>query len=82
MTRFHMKWAVRETINGPGKHDDGVRDGDSSIVADGEVDKEAESADALAAELTAALERSFPRLGLGPTYNIDRTYDIKITPVN
>lgn len=81
MTTFNVKWSVREMINGPGRHDFGVRDGDVTTVADGEVVKEAESADSLRAELTAALEQGFPRHVLGPTYDIDRIYDIEITEV-
>lgn len=79
MATFHIKWSVRETINGGGQHDDGVRDGDITTVASGEIFKEGESAEALRAELTAVLEKAFPRHGLGPTYDIDRTYDIEIT---
>ena len=81
MPSYNIKWSVTEIVNGPGQHDDGVRDGDKRHVADGEVIKEGESADALRAELTAALERGFPRVGLGPTYNLDRTYNIEITEV-
>jgi len=81
MSTFHVKWSVREHISGPGRHDDGVRDGDVSTVADGEVDKEANSADDLRAELTALLEKTFPPHGLGPTYDIDRTYNIEITQI-
>lgn len=79
MTTFHVKWSVSEHINGPGKHDDGVRDGDVNVVASGEVDKEATSADEIRADLTAALRKGFPEQGLGPTYNIDRVYHIEIT---
>lgn len=79
---FKIKWSVRETVNGPGSHDDGVRAGDTKIVASGDIDKEGESAEALRAELTLALEKAFPHHGLGPTYDIDRTYTIEITPVN
>lgn len=81
MTTFHVKWAVKEHINGSGKHDDGVRDGDITTVASGEVDKEAESAEAIRSDLTAALEQGFPKHALGSTYDIDRTYDIEITPL-
>lgn len=81
MSTFNIKWSVREHINGPGMHDGGVRDGDITTVASGEVNKEAESAEALQADLTAALEKAFPRHGLGPTYDIDRVYDIEITPI-
>lgn len=79
MKMFHVEWSVKEHINGPGKHDDHVRDGDVNTVAEGKVDKEGESADALRAELTALLKSSYPEHGLGPTYDIDRTYHIEIT---
>lgn len=78
MALFHIKWAVKEHINGPGSHDDGVRDGDVR-AAEGVVDKESESADALRSELTEVLKANFPPHGLGPTYDIDRTYEIDIT---
>lgn len=81
MKTFHVVWSVSELINGPGRHDDGVRDGDVSTVASGEVTKEAESVEAIRAELTEALERGLPRHALGPTYNIERTYNIEITDV-
>lgn len=81
MTTFHVQWAVREIINGPGQHDGGVRDGDITIVASGEINKTALSPEDLRSELMKALEQAFPPHALGPTYDIDRTYDIEITPI-
>lgn len=79
MPTYTVKWAVKEHVNGPGQHDDGVRDGDIRVLANAEVDREAESAEELRSELTAFLEQHFPRLALGPTYNLDRVYEIEIT---
>lgn len=81
MPTYNIKWRVIEQVNGLGRHDDGVRDGDRSTIADGVVDREAESEAAIRAELTAALEKSFPPHGLGPTYDLDRWYEIEITEV-
>lgn len=80
MTLFHVKWSVTKVISGGGKHDDGVRDGDREVEASGEVDREGSSAAAIEADLTSALENAFPRHALGPTYDIDRIYNIEITP--
>lgn len=78
MATYTVKWAVKEHVNGPGKHDDGVRDGDVRTLATGEKDVDGESAAVLRAELAAALEAAFPRQALGPTYNLDRVYEIEI----
>lgn len=79
MPTYTVKWSVKEHVNGPGRHDDGVRDGDVRTLASGERDIEGESAEQLRGELTADLERVFPRQALGPTYNLDRVYEIEIT---
>ena len=78
MTPFHIKWSVTEAVNGE-DFDSGRRHGHKSVVASGEVDREGESAEALRAELTVALEASFPKHALGGTFEIDRIYDIEIT---
>lgn len=83
--RFQIDWNVMETINGPsgqgGLHDDGVCDGDKTCAASGSIEKEGESEAALREELTAELKKVFPEHGLGPTYDIERSYDIKIVEV-
>jgi len=80
MSRFNVNWKVVQVINGPGDHDDGVKDGDTTVLATGEVKgKEADSANALRADLTAALEQAFPPFAQGPTYDMLRSYDILIT---
>ncbi|MFH0892573.1 MAG: hypothetical protein V1867_07430 [Candidatus Falkowbacteria bacterium] len=81
MSKFKVKWKVTEFVNGRGEHEDGVRGGDQRILASGEVVKEAESAEMLKSQLTEALEQAFPRTALGPTYNLDRIYDIDINEV-
>lgn len=81
MPSFTVKWTVIEQVNGSGQHDEGVRDGDRRTLADGVVEKEAESEDALRAALTAVLEQTYPPHALGPTYDLDRWYEIEITPV-
>lgn len=81
MPTFHVKWRVIEIVNGPGRHDGGRRDGDRDEIATGEIDKVAENAHTIRAELTAALQDTWPRHALGPTYDLDRVYEIEITPV-
>jgi hypothetical protein len=78
--KFQVDWTVTERINGPGQHDDGAVDGQVSVVASGFVEKEAESAEELRNALKGALKVSFPAVGYGPTYNIDREYDIEVVP--
>jgi hypothetical protein len=78
MTNYEITWSVAEVISGPGLHDNGVRDGDRRIVADGKVQKEAVSEAVLRAELVAVLENCYPRHDFGPTYDIDRIYHIEI----
>lgn len=80
MTLFNVVWHIEERINGPGKHDDGVRDDDVRIIARGEVQKEATSENEIRTALTQALREAFPDKDLGPTYNIYKTYVIDITP--
>lgn len=77
--RYDIKWRVEEQVSGPGKHDDGVRDGDRKVLASGEVVKDGDEAD-LRAQLTAALREAFPEHALGPTYNLDRIYTIEMEP--
>lgn len=80
MPTFNVKWSVHETVVGSGDHDGGVREGDRFLVAQGDVDKEAESPEQIDQDLRALLMDSWPLQGLGPTYNLDRQYDIAITP--
>lgn len=80
MPNFHIKWAVSEAVNGE-DFDGGRRHGHQSVVASGEVDKEGPSAEALRAELTDALKGPFPTHSMGGTFEIDRTYNIDITPL-
>lgn len=82
MPFFDIEWSVTESINGPGEHDDGVRDGDQKIVANGKVQKEADSGDSIREELTQVLRKEFPPHSLGPTYDIERTYSIEINEVS
>lgn len=78
--KFNVSWKVIEVVNGEGDHDDGVKDGDTKVLAEGEVKgKEADSANALRTDLTAALEQAFPSFAHGPTYDMLRSYDILIT---
>lgn len=83
MKSFNVKWDVTEIVNGPGRHDNGVRDGDRTIVASGEVTVPAPegSAENLRTSLTADLEDVFPRHAVGPTYDLDRIYNIEVTEV-
>lgn len=81
MPMFNVKWSVTEIVNGAGEHDDGVRDKQRKVIARGEINKEGESAEALRSALTSLLEKNFPREDMGPTYNLDRVYDINITPI-
>lgn len=81
MPTYTVKWRVIEQVNGPGRHDDGVRDGDKSTIADGVAERVAESEDAIRSELTHVLENAFPRHALGPTYDLDRWYEIEITAI-
>jgi hypothetical protein len=81
MPKFDVVWSVVETVNGPGVHDDGSRDGERRIAARGQITKEAESEGAIIEALTHDLKQAFPPIGLGPTYNLDRQYDIRITAV-
>jgi hypothetical protein len=84
--RFQIDWEVMETINGPsgqgGLHDDGVCDGDRTCAASGSIEKEGENEVALREELIAALKKVFPEHGLGPTYDIIRSYNIRIKEVS
>lgn len=82
MPSYTVKWRVIEQVNGLGRHDDGVRDGDKRTIADGVVDREAESEEAIRSELAQVLENAFPRHALGPTYDLDRWYEIEITPAS
>lgn len=81
--KFNVKWSVTEHYSGNG--DDGpgreIRDGQSEVVASGEVEKEAEAAENLREELLRALKSGYPESGMGGTYDIDRTYEIEITPI-
>lgn len=77
MTKFNVSWKVIEVVNGSGST---VVDGARRTIARGHVQfKEAESADALRAELTKVLETAFPPFAQGPTYDLLRSYDITIT---
>ena len=78
MSLFNVKWSVTEVVNGPGKHDDGIVDGQRIIVAQGQVKKVADSEDSIRQSLISVLKTSFPEQGLGPDYNIDRVYDVNI----
>jgi len=69
-----ITWSVTKVING---HGDGIVDGDRTVVASGEVEKEGDPI-VLRRELTAALESAYPKLSYGSTYNIDHIYDIAI----
>lgn len=81
MQVYDITWKVEEVVSGPGQHDGGVRDKDRRILADGKVQKEAVSEDALRSELTVVLESHYPRHDYGPTYELDRIYHIEIRPV-
>lgn len=78
MSEYDIIWKVEEIVSGSGQHDDGVRDGDRRIVADGKVRKEGVSEGALRVELTGVLQQHFPRHAFGPTYDLDRIYHIEI----
>jgi hypothetical protein len=73
-----VTWSVEELISGPGKHDDGARDGDRDTIAKGQVDKEGDP-NTLRAELMEILRETWPPHALGPTYDIDRLYHIDIS---
>jgi uncharacterized protein (DUF1697 family) len=80
MSKYDIKWRVEEQVSGPGKHDGGVRDGDRSVLASGQVVKEGDEAN-LRAQLTAALKDAYPEHTHGPTYDLDRIYTIEMQPV-
>lgn len=81
MSEFDITWKVEEIVNGPGRHDGGVRDKDRFIIADGKVVMQGESEKALRSELTKVLEQNFPRHAVGSTYDLYRIYHIEITDV-
>lgn len=78
MNAYEVRWAVTEMVNGWG---DNVRHGDTKEVATGMVVKDGESAEAIAAELRPLLEQTFPKVVMGGTYQLERTYSIAVTAV-
>lgn len=79
MPTYDVSWSVVETVNGAGKHDGGVKDGGHRTLAEGRVQKEAASEEAIRTELTTVLKGNFPEHVLGPTYDLERIYKIEIT---
>lgn len=78
MAEYQVRWSVREQVSGYG---DGYSDGDTSVLAHGEVVKEGKSAAALAVELRTLLESTFPKRVVASTYEFDRIYSVNVTPV-
>lgn len=80
MTTYNVVWSVKETVNGPGEHDGGVRDGDVNVLAQGTTQREGDPS-AMYDELMALLRETWPPESVGPTYDLIRTYEIDIREV-
>ena len=81
MTLFNIAWSVVQIINGKTYPEDGVQDGERTVLARGECQKEADSASALKSALLTDLKAAFPEITYGPTYNMERFYEVDITPM-
>ncbi len=81
MKVFNIVWSVVELVNGMTFPEDGLQDGEKKVLARGECQKEADSASALKRALLTDLRECWPETAYGPTYNLERFYEVEITPV-
>ena len=80
MDTWKIVWRVRELVKGPPHDECDFPDGTNHVIVEGAVEKSGNKT-MLRAELTNLLERSYPKLAMNATQNLERSYEIEFLPV-